>query len=46
MSHNNLAKDENAMVPILKLKDKAQTLSTRQPQRMVPVLGFTEVLAA
>lgn len=34
------------MVPILKLEGKAQTLSTRQPQRMVAVLGFTDILAA
>lgn len=32
------------MVPISKLEDKAQTLSIRELQRIVTVLGFTEIL--
>jgi len=40
-----VAKEENALSPVLRVEDKAQTLSTRQPQRMVTVLRCTDILA-
>lgn len=45
LSHNIFAKGEKIMLTGFSLEEKAQTLSTRHPQRMVIALRFKEILA-